>query len=578
MAMIADEIVTEETFQPPLYHSDDETPLLRSLDRIKQWVSTCDDHHGGCKQEAQTRHGSSNSPRLPTRLLRLELRPEGPTVFMCTTQGRSPNTRYATLSHCWGTSQLVKLLNENYARFSSSINFASLPQTFQDAINLSLALGIEYLWIDSLCIIQDSHDDWLHEASLMCSVYSNSYLNFAATSSRDGTGGLFHKSALVKNCAVKATWTGLLPGLYLCVDESAWQRRVEDAPLNVRGWVLQERLLAPRTVHCAYDQMWWSCRDAPNCCETFPTGALVASWANESREGSVDKSLEADPNSEETTVLKVSTISLYSSQASLAPLLDDSADSIAWNEAWLAIVRAYTSAQLTYGSDKLIAIAGIAEEARRTRGLLEDDYLAGLWRIDLLIDLLWRMASSGKREKEPYRAPSWSWASVDGEVYFHSPDKRLEARENPVARVLESHTTTNHGWSGPVSNGWLKIAGPILDITLSGAATSEAYEPFLENLNIGNEQFISGESFGEVLDNEKLYCDWPKDGRQLHYACLKVSCQPVNSSGEYESEGLILEHATDRDNGYYRIGWLRVDIKTPLAMDCRQHHKSYIVW
>src|SRR5207248_5373031 len=142
------------------------------------------------------------------------------------------------------------------------------------------------------------------EASLMCSVYSNSWVNFAATSARDGNGGLFHKSPLVRSCLINASWTGLPPGNYLCVDETAWQRRIEGAPLNQRAWVLQERLLSSRTVHCAYDQIWWSCRDAPNCCEAFPTRAFTAPLTS----------------------------------PSIRDLLEPCTDNlISWNEAWLAI-------------------------------------------------------------------------------------------------------------------------------------------------------------------------------------------------------------------------------------------------
>jgi hypothetical protein len=423
---------------------------------------------------------------------------------------------------------------------------SSLPQTFQDAITLSLALGIEYLWIDSLCIIQDSRDDWLREASLMCSVYTNSWVNFAATSSRDGTGGLFYKSALVDNCAMDATWTGLPAGMYLCVDDSAWERRVENGPLNQRGWVLQERLLSPRTVHCAYDQMWWSCRDAPNCCETFPTGALMPTWTTSS---------------------------------SLTPLHELGSDEFErWNEAWLSVVRSYTKAKLTYGSDKLIAFAGIAQDARDARGIPAADYLAGLWRDGLPADLLWRMAGAGVRDTTTYRAPSWSWASVDGDVYFHATEKRLQTRENMVASILEGRTSTHQGWFGPVSDGWLKISGPIFSITLGGLDASRLDEPSFQMLCLDHGDPIDEDDFAEVLDDEELYNNWPAAGRRLHYACLKATSQPGVIALGYESEGLILDQASDKNEGYRRIGWLRVFHKTPWVTACQTHMKTYMLW
>lgn len=517
---------------------------------MKQWLSTCDNHHQGCEQAPQSKYDLLNSQQLPTRLLRLRHGTDTPRVFLCNTESIPPNTRYATLSHCWGKTQPVKLLLENCGLFSRNIDFSSLPKTFQDVIILSLALDMEYLWIDSLCIIQDSRSDWLREASLMYSVYSNSWINIAATSSLDGTGGLFHNSVLVKNCAIDTTWTGLPSGKYLCVDETAWQRRVENAPLNQRGWVFQERILSPRTLHCAYDQIWWTCRELPSCCETFPTGALTL-------HGSTSPSLA----------------NLHES---------NSDDFVSWNEAWLSIVKSYTKAQLTYGSDKLIAFGGIAQEVQRSRRVPETDYLAGLWRGDLIVDLLWRMANSGTRnETAPYRAPTWSWASVDGEVYFHASEKRKQARESTVAEILGCHMSTESGWFGPVSDGWLEISGPIFTITLRDVDTSSSGESILHELSLDAKSFTNDEGFAESLDDDDLYKNWPVEGKQLFYGCLKATKEPDRHSGEYVSEGLILEQAKvtgGKKDGYRRVGWLRIFHEAEWVSKCELFKRSYTIY
>jgi hypothetical protein len=100
------------------------------------------------------------------------------------------------------------------------------------------------------------------------------------------------------------------------------------------------------------------------------------------------------------------------------------------------------------------------------------------------------MADAGIRDTTIYRAPSWSWASVNGDVYFHASEKRSQARENMVASILGSHISTNQGWFGPVSDGWLNISGPIFSITLSGADTFGLDRPSLQMLCLGNEHFI----------------------------------------------------------------------------------------
>jgi hypothetical protein len=430
---------------------------------------------------------------------------------------------------------MIRLLGGLYEQFTQGIAFETLPKTFQDAMIFTIALGIEFLWIDSLCIIQDSEDDWLREALLMSSVYSNSWVNFAATSSRDGHGGLFlsNNALLSRPCFVEASWTGLGAGVYLCLDETAWERRIENGPLNKRGWVLQERLLAPRTIHCAYDQLWWSCAGTrASCCEMFPDGAPIQA---------------SHPTSGFLAAMRFSRRD----------------DMISSNEYWLGIARDYTKAVLTYGSDKLIALAGIAETALQAMDVPRDSYLAGLWRLDLMVDLLWRVAASGSRPTA-YRAPSWSWASVDGEIYFHSAEKRDTARKNLLANVLEAHVSSVRDPLGPVRGGHLTVRGPLLKINLADPDTSSPGITFLGNLSLGNTCLSSDSGFAEVLDHEPLYYEWPVEGKQVYFACFMTTSEP-EIGDEFESAGLILEPTWSSPGEYRRIGWLRIFHESPAS-------------
>jgi hypothetical protein len=126
------------------------------------------------------------------------------------------------------------------------------PQTFQDSVALCLALAIPYLSTDSLCIVQGSKDDWMHEASLMSLVCSNARMNIAATPSRDGTGGLFRQRPLLHYLVINASGNNLPKGSFLLTHETIWFT----AHLNTRVWVLQEKLLAERTLHFACHQVW----------------------------------------------------------------------------------------------------------------------------------------------------------------------------------------------------------------------------------------------------------------------------------------------------------------------------------
>lgn len=401
-----------------------EFPTTNCLHNIQEWLKACGTEHTECTQP-------NSNIILPSRLLQVRPGSNHPHVSLIQTANIDPQTQYIALSHCWGRSPIIRLLAENHQLFKQEVPFEELSKTFQDAVHFTLVLGVQYIWIDSLCIIQDSAEDWRFEASLMCSVYSNAYVTLAATSSRDGAGGLFHpeNKTLPQKCLVEATWKGHPPGVYICIDEDTWDRQILHGPLNERGWVLQEQILSPRTIHCAYDQIWWSCSSTTPCCnETFPDGVPA------------QRTFMTD----------------------FDPLADmrfvESGDLIAGNESWVSIAKIYTQRELTYGSDKLIALAGIAEAASQIMGLSKDSYLAGLWRCDLITDLLWRVTGSGFRPRE-YRAPSWSWASIDGEVYFHSSSVRDKVRENTVAKLIKGEVTPVQDVLGPVSAGYIILEG-----------------------------------------------------------------------------------------------------------------------
>ncbi|KAF2089324.1 hypothetical protein K490DRAFT_15903, partial [Saccharata proteae CBS 121410] len=123
-----------------------------------------------------------NGRFLPTRLI--EVQPgEPPTACLHTTDPRDRGLLYTTLSHCWGgATEIPQLTEKTYCSFYSQIPYSNLPQNFKDAIDITLYLGLHHLWIDSLCIIQDSTDDWATEAAKMAPIYENSTCTIVAAS------------------------------------------------------------------------------------------------------------------------------------------------------------------------------------------------------------------------------------------------------------------------------------------------------------------------------------------------------------------------------------------------------------
>lgn len=109
------------------------------------------------------------------------------------------------MSHCWGGVAFNSLTKANFSSFREIIPVSTLSKTFQNAIYIARYIGIEYIWIDSLCIIQDDLEDWRRESSLMATVYGGSHINLAASGASNGNVGCFFKRQASWRCQVEAT-------------------------------------------------------------------------------------------------------------------------------------------------------------------------------------------------------------------------------------------------------------------------------------------------------------------------------------------------------------------------------------
>jgi len=169
------------------------------------------------------------------------------------------------LSHRWGAPQQHKqfcTLTTNLGKFAEGIAFRDLPKTFQDAITVTRRLGIQYLWIDSLCIVQDDVDDWDAESKLMEQVFSSAYCTLAA-SCASGTADGFLKGRSNRGCVTIKHPNGT--PFYLCRSIDNFRADVDEGELNKRGWVLQERALSRRTVYFTENQSYWECGKGVRC-------------------------------------------------------------------------------------------------------------------------------------------------------------------------------------------------------------------------------------------------------------------------------------------------------------------------
>lgn len=357
----------------------------------RHWFNKCLGSHATCRSAEQSLRDYS-----PKRLVELLLDDHG-SLFMwrlvyADMIGKVP---YFTLSHCWGSSQPLRLTKDNISSLSKPSPITRLPETYRHALAIVNSLGHKHLWIDSLCIIQDDEKDWKTESLLMGLTYSHAVCNIAATWATGGADGCFSTRDPTTVCPTFITLgfevndSSTFQISY--GNEFAYFNDIEQAPLNKRGWVVQERYLTRRQLSSAKRQFYWECHEL-SASEEFPYGHPVIK-ANDSI--SIFKPNEIPPKP-----------SLYSERGAHTRL------------GWAQLVELYSGCQLTRASDKLIALSGLANQLQNN---VSDVYVSGLWTKDLCQQLCWEppyMSSSPRTTTQGRIAPTWSWANFDGPIRF----------------------------------------------------------------------------------------------------------------------------------------------------------------
>jgi hypothetical protein len=207
---------------------------------------------------------------LPTRLIDTQSIGSSSGIRLVSTHNLDFNLNpvYCTLSHCWGKR------TSNSSELAQEILLDALPQTFRDAVYMSRHLGVRYLWIDSLCVIQDSLEDWRKESVTMHQIYSGAVFNIAATHATSSVEGLFSRRIpRHRESPVHASWSKVAatygerevrPGVYTVKEDRygdyAIQDLIDRSPLNSRAWVYQERLLSKKTLHFTASEVFFECK------------------------------------------------------------------------------------------------------------------------------------------------------------------------------------------------------------------------------------------------------------------------------------------------------------------------------
>ncbi|KAJ1324736.1 HET domain-containing protein [Microdochium nivale] len=402
---------------------------------IQGWMRECLETHSICQRRQAKQTGYR-----PTRLL--ELSPHG-TWRLVNGVDCPAVLRYAALSYCWGdqpVERLLRLLKTTSQLLSDKQAIDTLPKTFREAAQIAQWFQVNYLWIDRLCIYQDSASDWQREAGTMKDVYQNAEFSIAALGAQDSDGGCFFERSFSKLTftIVRMKLADADPPMAFRCDmdsETPWEYIFQRDPLTTRSWVVQERLLAPRTVYLGSRQVFWECSDS-GYAEMYP-----------------HINISATPNHE--------------SLCSWKRLLDAKPDWFARDqyeqlfENWNALVALYSTKRLTMPADKLIAISGLAKDMKASLCAARPGihrYFAGLWEDDFPGTLGWKVTGPAYRVPE-YRAPSWSWASLDGGVAMYSSSFRDHAGKLSTLEATDV-TYSNEDETGEVRSGTITLRGP----------------------------------------------------------------------------------------------------------------------
>ncbi|OBS23141.1 hypothetical protein FPOA_03698 [Fusarium poae] len=310
------------------------------------------------------------------------------------------------------------------------------------AITACRALQFQYIWIDSLCIIQDSEEDWQKEAATMHLVYGNSALNICmpgAATTRD--------SRLIKPLVVRLEQEGEPTKEAHMVCARTCHRDLFFSPLRDRGWIFQELSLSRRSLMLGCVQLWWHCHEQL-ACETFPEetnyGARFGS-------GAVEKS-------------ELSAMKLGDSEAK-------NAHSILPYEQWWNMVEQYASSNLTYETDRVIAFSGVAQAFRLLHNI-EGQYLAGIWTLNLPEGLLWYRHDWAASRSNSYKAPSWSWMSIDG-PYNMNHGREYATRFCCSIEQIYLHPRDEKHDTGLIDGSALRICGHLVGPVANGPSLEE---------------------------------------------------------------------------------------------------------
>ncbi|KAL8880500.1 MAG: hypothetical protein Q9198_002107 [Flavoplaca austrocitrina] len=566
------------------------------LERLRDWL---------CLRETEKPNWSTtaNNVPMPTRVLDLDAFQDGSRqeddadIRLCETDGWCGS--YITLSYCWGGYTSCRTLQANYKQRKDRILYHQLPPVFAQAVRVTRALGVRYLWIDSLCIVQDDAEDWQREAAAMSDTYWNTICRLAVNDCNNPTETFFPPKSIMSTVSVpnlvapekaaddehaqetsycrgdgtdvsshvlaedsrpesssreaanfepainmedqdELVRKPLLPEhdgpsqesdemdtmtdrffrnftknlaasneeykrnppknkppteAYLTTPK-AYSIDVDRGILNTRAWVLQERLLAPRTIHFTKDHIY--CEDQDDLCgedwvkQYFTWMSCVNKTSEQRRAGLLPQATNV-ANVRKGKGKESDKFNVWFQRS-----LYDKPESQRIAYPWLRICEKFSKCHLTYRTDRLAALSGLVKQCGMLRSQEQAEMkrnFLGLWEDDMHEQLAWvgRVGYS-IRLLEDLNMPSWAWIAYDGPIWFldQTPHFSENIRDSVLPRNRPSKAFHLHHADVPEMMTQLPLKRPAsLTLKCKLRRMFATYKPAVDKLNQGTRQQLA---------------------------------------------------------------------------------------
>ncbi|KAK0648540.1 heterokaryon incompatibility protein-domain-containing protein [Cercophora newfieldiana] len=470
-------------------HNRPVSQIVWSPDNVSlagSWLHECLASHEACVKLTPS--------YMPKRILRVWKTVQGDYVVQL--QEKVSAAQYVTLSYCWGGDQIHKTTKARVQVPDPIIDWDCLPKTIQDSVRATVDLGIDYLWVDSLCIVQDDGHEVALQIAEMPRIYTHAVLTIMASRAAKASEGFLNNIDLHGHEVLRTRLPfrcpdGSLGSAFLRYEEKGHS---DVEPIDYRAWTYQEYYLSQRILAFGSLQTRWVC--------------MSSSWRKNSAEP-IDDSIrftngwkwQHDQDDSRLQVFDMHQKTLDAFKDFTATARDESERESLFVERWHCIVVTYSRRSLSFTKDRILAISGIAEILSPS---MKDDYLAGHWRRALPRDLMWHMWTEytplNPRPLE-YQGPSWSWTGTNGEVDF----KYNRAVREPRLTILDAQTelAVPQAPFGSVKRGHVTVRGRLRKALWFGTSHSNGRTNVLKCLSNSDE----GEKEGEPLLITKVMPD-----------------------------------------------------------------------